>query len=211
MSDSEFADALLGHFLSWPVVVLVAILVFRVPLSERIRALRKAKVGDNELEFSETLREAEESVDSAIGEPPPATDSGGSRGPSEPRPDKPDPGVDSEADELLRKAEDNPSSSMLIAWERFVREQHELIQILRPSQRRRSPIAIAEELAGRNIVNHQYVAAVSDLRAMRNAIAHGEHVPTPGEAVTYVQLAEELRRFTEGARHRIQQAPRETD
>jgi hypothetical protein len=192
MTGLEFIDALVGHLLSWPVVVFVALLVFRRAITERIRALRIAKVGSNEFAFGDALRDLEGNVDGATG-----GQHGGTReGVGESREPTLETGP---KDDLLHDAEENPSSSILIAWERFVQEQGRLAEALNLPGRRQDASEVAKELARLGTANRQYIAAVQELRAMRNAVAHGAHVPTPGEAVTYVRLADELRRFAEVA------------
>jgi hypothetical protein len=42
------------------------------------------------------------------------------------------------------------------------------------------------------VIDKKLVAAVNDLRDLRNAVAHGAYNPTPGEALSFEETARRL-------------------
>ncbi|MFD6029832.1 hypothetical protein ACFWE5_03905 [Cellulosimicrobium funkei] len=186
MTGLEFVDSTIGHVLSWPVIVLVALLVFRKPIRKRIKAIRRAKVGAAEVEFTEKLRDTEENVEQVKSDPAAGP---GDESDSEEREDRA-----RQAEERIREAEENPSASVLLAWADFEREQRRVAHSLGISGRMDAR-TLEKELRKRGVGNDQYAEAVMDLRKMRNLVAHGEYEPSPGEAANYVQLSLELCRF----------------
>jgi hypothetical protein len=54
------------------------------------------------------------------------------------------------------------------------------------------PVAYMADLRRLDLVNDEFVKAVSELRDLRNRVAHGAHNPTPGEAVAYAESAQVL-------------------
>lgn len=183
MTGLEFLDSTIGHVLSWPVIVVAALLIFRKPLARRIAHLHRAKVGSAEIEFLDALRETEMNVSEIKTEHTAG--------------DLPDDNVrpDEKHENLVRATGDNPSGALLAAWARLeaaqrnLGERHGIVG-------RRNPIEIARHLYRQDIVNSAYLEAFEDLRRMRNLVAHGEYEPSPGESTNYIQLAQELTNAT---------------
>jgi hypothetical protein len=48
------------------------------------------------------------------------------------------------------------------------------------------------ELEQRAVINNEFAQAVDELRQLRNRVARGQHNPTSGEALAYVETAKEL-------------------
>lgn len=49
-----------------------------------------------------------------------------------------------------------------------------------------------QELEHRGVINKGFARAVTELRQLRNRVAHGQHNPTFGEALAYAETAKEL-------------------
>jgi hypothetical protein len=95
---------------------------------------------------------------------------------------------------LAREAEANPSYVVIAAWEQLDRAIGDLVGASLGSKdfRRRNPYMHLPELQQREVVNGDFSGAVTDLRHLRNRVAHGQHNPTSGEAVAYVESTKEL-------------------
>ena len=139
--------------------------------------------------FGETLAATEGSVDAAVegmDAGPKAVEGSGS-------------GSEDDRSTLLAKeAESNPSFSILSAYERLNGALGELVSSRLPvpdgGRRVTLPFQRLRDLQKNGVVNENFVSAVNQLRLLRNDVAHGQHNPSAGEAVAYVESAEELTR-----------------
>lgn len=61
MGTLEFIASVV-HSIAWPLALVVAILVFRRPLAERIRAIAKVSHGDTQVEFDQAARDVKASL-----------------------------------------------------------------------------------------------------------------------------------------------------
>ncbi|WP_159805945.1 hypothetical protein [Cellulomonas citrea] len=192
MDWREFVATLLGHVLSWPVVVLVLFLLFRKPVGELIQRVKRVEVAGQVVDFDQSLGRATELSAASVAL---AEDEKGKTGP--------EPGHSA-------RPEIEPTASVLMSWERLaanIRHLHESAGLeARPHS---SVIRLAGSLAGAGIVNDTFVAAVRELYFLRNAVAHGEHLPDAEEAKQYASAAEELARAAElFAGRQVRPAPR---
>jgi hypothetical protein len=164
------------------VIVLVIFLIVRKPVKELIPKLRSYEGLGQKLAFGEQLADAEETAAAAVGEADGPVESG------EPSP-------------LIREAEQNPSYVIISAWERLyasLRESAAGVARL-PTYKSSNAHEMAQALLSNEVVNAEFVRAVGELRNLRNRVAHGQHNPTPGEAITYAETVEELARAVEAA------------
>jgi hypothetical protein len=171
-----FASSLITSAL-WPIVVVVAIVVFRKPLAGLIGRTRRYEGLGQKLEFGPALAEAEDSVGKAIQNAPLAEKAGEVI---------PSP--------LVRQAEDNPSYVVVQAWEQLSSAIAEVVGTAFPGRKIAAWNATKDlpDLVRRELVNQDYVKAVIELRDLRNRVAHGQSKPTPGEAVAYAESAQVL-------------------
>lgn len=177
MNGLEFTSTLLTH-LFWPLVVAGAIWLFRKPLSELIGRVRRYEGLGQKLEFGERLAEAEDSVGKAVQE----THTASERAEIKPSP-------------LVREAEENPSYVVLQAWEQLSGAIADLAGVALPEptgRARQNSAQSLPDLRRREIVTADVVNAVTELRNLRNQVAHGQSKPTPGEAVAYAESAQAL-------------------
>jgi hypothetical protein len=93
--------------------------------------------------------------------------------------------------QLAEMATSNPSFVVIKAWEDLAAD---LIKTLRPNAEIRNPIYWLPELATDGHVSGSFPGAVLELMELRNNVAHGQHNPTAGEAVTYVESVRPPRR-----------------
>ena len=186
MDALMFVESLLGHVISWPMIVLVMFLIMRKPIRELIPRLKSGEILGAKATFSDELERTEKTADAAIGslpvEEPLAADS------------KP-----AEVDPLLREAEANPSYVLISSWERLKDNLVPNLVVLsgdynaaQQAQMQKKGLALLDEPKVHQVLGADFVAAVRGLNNLRNAVAHGKHNPTPGEAVTFSETANEL-------------------
>jgi hypothetical protein len=171
-----FASSLVTSAL-WPLVVVVAILVFRKPLAGLIGRTRRYEGLGQKLEFGVALAEAEDSVGRVLQDTPVA-----------------DKQPELEPSPLVEDAETNPSYVVLRSWEQLSEAIASLAEAALPDQRVRSWNAsrFLPQLQKREFLDDDYVSAATELRHLRNKVAHGESSPTPGEALAYADSARVL-------------------
>lgn len=200
MGAVEFFSRLIDNLLSWPVLILVIVLIFRRQIAGLIGRIRSYEGLGQKLTFGDQLAETEDSVDAAVESIASSPD--GTDAPTRPALDSADP--------LAREAEENPSFAVIQGWEGLSRSLQGLITTaLGPGRGTPKSIPRAtRELERAGIVNDRFVQAVEELRQLRNKVAHGQHNPSPGEAVAYVASARELSRAAETLSALERQRPR---
>jgi len=219
MTDAALAASLAGS-LAWPAVVAGVVIGFRKPLTKLIGRVKSAEVAGQKFKFGPQLEEAEDKSAAAFSDAPaqPAADEASSLGVfsrvfrqfnrydlwttiPEPRDETvaPTPFEQGEmarqaTNALAREAEANPSFTIIQAWDSLSQILFSYKDVVLPrEQRGRSSLASwLQEMEKQKEVTPSFVEAVKDVRRLRNAVAHGEHNPTPGEAVAYVDTVSKL-------------------
>ncbi len=176
MNAFQFTASLVAS-LSWPAVVLSAIVILRRPLSDLISRVRLYKGMGQEVTFGERLAAAESSVEQAM------------RSDSRVPRDQTDQGAAPSA--LVREAERNPSFVIIRAWEQVLDALAEVFAAAFPEEKKRRTEPLSD-LQKRRIASPDYFTAVRALRDLRNRVSHGQANPTPGEAITFAESAAEL-------------------
>ena len=206
MNNLAFIASVVGS-LAVPVTILVTLLVFRGPLGELLGRIISYEGLGQKVNFGQKLAGAEKSVSEAVAQ---AQESVGRTQLS---------AADTEkmaADRALRKitsternpddidlrraglvelaelATSNPSFVVIKAWEELEAALMELVEEAFPGARLVSPSLALPDLIKERHVNTSFANAVRELRGLRNDVAHGQHNPTAGEAVTYQESAREL-------------------
>lgn len=189
----EFAASVIGSLLSWPVVVLVLVLVLLKPIRGLIGRIKGAKGFGTELEFNQGLEEAEESIDVVLetapaplrGQPPLEV------GDEQPRANEPDA--------TLPDPSRDPTGAILASWNNLLAAVTDLQRANagrgRPSRNAR---IILDQLRRSDVVTKNFYDSALKLLELRNQVAHGEVVPTRGASLTYVERASQLERVTRG-------------
>jgi hypothetical protein len=208
MSVLEFISNLIDNLLSWPVILAGVLLFFRRPVAALLRSVSEWEGFGKHVKFGEQVAAAEEKVEDAAGAVEATTAEGGAVAPQEktgPR----------EADELALIADSNPSYAVLAAWEALegsilnlgetAFSEEYLGNRLSASEIKQAQRAVRtgnvrgvlRGLLQANVVSTDLGAAMNELRDLRNAVAHGAHNPTPGEALTIVESARKCREAVE--------------
>lgn len=98
--------------------------------------------------------------------------------------------------DVAQESEDNPSYVLLAAWERVMGAAADLAGAWSgagvPGPRSRSQGEMLNWMRKQRAVNEGVLDTLESLRQLRNAVAHGQHRPVPGEAVTYAEIAGEV-------------------
>jgi hypothetical protein len=196
MNVLSFTASLIAS-LSWPAVAIAAMLLFRRPLANLIARIRSYKGMGQEVEFGELLAVAEESAKQAIETA--AKTTGKSAEAEE---------MQGELSPLIQAAESNPSYVIIRAWEDVQASLADLAGIVFPGRAVRGfPSRLISDLESQDIgLPHKYFETVREFRDLRNRVAHGQHNPTPGEAITYAESADWLVRAARlGIEHYLSQ------
>ena len=185
---------------AWPTVALIALMIFREPLLERMRSLRSVTAGRFAAEFGDV----EPQVDEAIGAEAERAAAESSAGPEEPRTDK-SASVEFRIldgfQEIAIVADDNPSYAVVASWSLLERILSNYLEtVWEPSGARRpfprSGVTVLNELQRMHLLEPQTIEALGSLRRLRNEVAHGSINPEVGAATAYVQntsaLAEKI-------------------
>jgi hypothetical protein len=78
------------------------------------------------------------------------------------------------------------------AWEDLSNTLSTMVSAILPSAEVRNPIYWLPDLAKDGHISESFPSAVLELLELRNNVAHGQHNPTAGEAVTYVESVRRL-------------------
>lgn len=206
MNNLAFVASVVGS-LAIPVTILVALLIFRGPLTELLGRIISYEGLGQKVNFGQKLAGAEKSVIKAVAQ---AQESVGLPQLG---------GADAEqtvADhalwkitsteqnrhdidlrkagliELAELATSNPSFVVIKGWEDLEAALMRLVKEVFPGTREVNPLRRLPDLVKERYVDDSFVNAVRELRGLRNNVAHGQHNPTAGEAITYLESAREL-------------------
>lgn len=206
MSNLAFIASVVGS-LAIPVTVVVALLIFRGPLTELLGRIVSYEGLGQRVNFGQKLAGAEKSVSKAVvqaQETVGRTQVGSA--------DTERMSVDrslwkitsTELDpqeinlrnaglvELATLATSNPSFVVLRSWDDLETTLVSLVRSVFPETRNFKAVSRLPDLVKEEYVDQSFVNAVHDLRGLRNNVAHGQHNPTAGEAVTYLESTREL-------------------
>jgi hypothetical protein len=164
----------------WPAVVLAAVIIFRSPLKSLLGRVKSYEGPGGKVQFGDDLARAEIAIEEAV-----ANAGAGREGH--------DLTLEIENRPLALEAETNPSFVVLQSWEALNSVLADLIGEFLPGSRPgRGLLAGLYELQKQEVLAPGLVSAITELRDLRNAVAHGSHNPTAGEAVAYASAAQEM-------------------
>jgi hypothetical protein len=206
MNNLAFIASVVGS-LAIPVTVVVALLIFRGPLTELLGRIVSYEGLGQRVNFGLKLAGAEKSVSKAVvqaQETVGRTQVGSAETERTPV-DRSLRAITSTAlesqeidlwnaglVELATLATSNPSFVVLRSWDDLETSLTSLVRSVFPSTRDFKAVSRLPDLVKEGYVDQSFVNAVRDLRGLRNNVAHGQHNPTAGEAVTYLESAREL-------------------
>jgi hypothetical protein len=181
MNGFQFASSLVTG-LAWPLVVIVLVVLFRKHLADLIGRIKSYKGLGHELTFGDRLADAENSVEEAARNLPV---------------DKDEPKlIEVGSNPLMREAEANPSFVVISSWEQVFSAINDLVRAALGDKHVHGPrgftVSALRQLQENGLVSPEFVTATDDLADLRNKVAHGQHNPTPGEAITYARSAQVL-------------------
>lgn len=171
--------------IAWPLVIILAVLILRKPLSSLIPLLRKLKYKDFEAEFSKEVSELRHIVKKEIPSPP------------APVPTFKTPRA--VAEELQKLADLSPRSVVLEAWRDVestaieTAQRKELVIARTPHP---SPVTIGRTLAEAGVIDENQFEAFNMLRSMRNKAAHvDDFALDKDDALEYADMANKIALF----------------
>lgn len=189
MSGLQFT-AHLVHSVAWPLTVIALVLILRKPLTHLLERLRSGKGFGVELDFGARLGQAEEAVDKVVADAAEELSEQGA----------PEPAAPTEVPSHDPENVSDPSGTIIRAWEAYGRALTSVFaDVLGPRYRNRRlrQHEMVRMLRDIGLINDTFVESANQLRELRNDVAHGNHVPTPGEALAYESAALELSRAIE--------------
>lgn len=169
--------------LAWPVAVVVLVVLLRKPLSTALGTLRHIEAPGVKADFGAVVADAEDRSES-LKESLPAEAS------------ERVPGRQRETDHSTTH---DPSGVIIRAWQLLddeIVEYAKVAGVLRDGQHE-SVRNLVHRLQVAGSLERDATITLLELRDLRNRVAHGVHVPTPGEAITYDTTAENVRRYVQ--------------
>lgn len=186
----------LASSVAWPLAFVAAALLFRSEVKSLLGRIRTGEAFGTKFTFGDDLSRVEEVREQAEA----AADSlpTGKASAAEETGD-----MDADLIALALDADDNPSFSVIRAWDLANAEVGKAVDIAvtyalaahpEKAPRGRSPDGIVRWLAEIGVVPHAFNTSYVSLRALRNRVAHGQENPTAGEAVAYIESVDWLAR-----------------
>jgi hypothetical protein len=192
----QFASTVSGQLVSWPAVVIVAILVFRRQLSELIPKLRRFEGWGGSATFSEELAAAEDKASEVAAESAERSSNATLGQAPERTPEPPMTGAT-----LAQESSDNPAFVVLQAWKDLEADLTHTSRTVGVSQAwRQNAGRAARELHKRALVASDFASAVAELQRLRNRVAHDGYTPSPGQAISYLSAISSLKAALDFAR-----------
>jgi hypothetical protein len=162
----DFAELLKGiAAVLWPLVVVVAIIIFRKEVSALLARLRRAKFFGGELELDKSLDRLERTAEALEAESTPASDELESPGPGDP---------DDIVPKILEEASRSPKVALMLLSAELDRAVGELLASFGRHPFRPLPLRKGlEELAERTSLPEETLRALNQFSEIRNLIVHG--------------------------------------
>jgi hypothetical protein len=226
----EFFSHVIDNVLSWPVAIVVTVLILRKQLQDLFRTIENfvLRGAGWEVSFNRRLEKARENIAEVVKpseiEPtnlqPLPGKTGKRREPKEedeaPRPptrEAPDEDLNSSYLALInRVALSSPTQVILDAWYRIAYEVHQLAKAVDPDQVKvvtptlLDPMQTLVELADADIVPASLVAAVKHLHQLRNEVVHrsgADEKLSTEQVIAYITTASEIIDFLRQTRRRL--------
>lgn len=170
--------------LAWPVAVIVLAVLLKTPLSTALATLRHIEAPGVKADFGAVVADAEDRSESLKDSLPADVPASAAVEPDEGRHHAP--------------AHD-PSGVIIRAWQYLNDEVIKYARVsglLREGQSR-SVRFLIHSFQVNDLLDRDATITLLELRDLRNRVAHGAHVPTAGEAITYKTTAENVRRYVQ--------------
>jgi hypothetical protein len=206
VNNLAFIASVVGS-LAIPITVVAALLIFRGPLTDLLGRIISYEGLGQKVSFGQKLAGAEESVSRAVAQAKetaekPQIDRVATDNPVTERAlrevtstEQTKQDFDLKTAGLVQLAElatSNPSFVVIKAWEDLSAGLTAMVKAVLPDADVRSPIYWLPELAKGKHISKSFSSAAFELLELRNNVAHGQHNPTAGEAVTYVESVRQL-------------------
>jgi len=181
MNWLEFTSNIMDNVLSWPVAVLLIVLILRKQLRELFRTIENLvlEAGGTKLSVTRNLELAKEGIAAAKSE----TELGAQQ-----------------ENEYLRNqyeyisglAQRNPNSAIAEAYDRFIVEQVNRLAHDKGLPAAGNPRYLLKELNARGVVPDSIVDSARNLRIVHFEVTTGDRDASPREAAEYARIALEV-------------------
>jgi hypothetical protein len=186
----EFAANIIDNVLSWPVAVLLIVLLLRKQLRELFHTVENLVLehGGTRLSINRNLERARESVAAAKSD----------RELEAPKPDAAAEEAQYLADQYQhawKLARRNPLNAIEVAWDRLIAEQVRRLAHDRGLPPADDTMHQLKELNSLGVVNDAIVNSAKSLNAIRTQVEFAQIDPSPNEALEYVDVAWEVSNY----------------
>lgn len=170
--------ASLTESLAWPIAVILLAFIFRRHVAAALGRLTRVEGAGLKASFGSELAEVEEKTARVM------------------------TGAEAEVSSLTGlEAERDPSGVVLRGWASLEQEITRAVSSLADTGRssetlRRSPASLVREAKAVGLLeDEEVVETLGGLRHLRNRVAHGADIPTPGQAATYAQAVADMKSY----------------
>lgn len=189
MNILEFISKIIGE-ISWPITVVVLVIILRKNIAELLTSLTKLKFKDLEIDFQRLAESA--------GKLPPA------------QPPPPDEKPVSRAiyasfeDQIFDVVERAPSAAILLAWasvETSMSSAVARMAISAEPPQYRSPVHNLEQLQKYTELSQEVAHTINEMRMLRNKVAHDEKQRiriSQDSALSYAETAIRITKYLNG-------------
>lgn len=171
--------------LAWPLVFLVAVVLFSDEIRSLLRRIRTGKVLGTEWDFGEGIEKAE-TARAQASVATPRTERLNASGVA----------ADDKMADLVLATATNPSYAVIATWEMLLASVDDFLRVaLSENDKAWLPkgpgnqSAALQRLKKRGLLDGPTLEMFEALRALRNHVAHGHSNPTQGEAAAFIENA----------------------
>lgn len=189
MNILEFISKIIGE-ISWPITVVVLVIILRKNIAELLTSLTKLKFKDLEMDFQ---RLAESAAKLPPAQPPPPDEKPVSRAI-----------YASFEDQIFDVVERAPSAAILLAWASVETSMSSAVAgmaISAEPPQYRSPVHNLEQLQKYTELSQEVAHTINEMRMLRNKVAHDEKQRiriSQDSALSYAETAIRITKYLNG-------------
>jgi hypothetical protein len=205
MTGLEFASGIIDNIFSWPVAVLLIVLILRRQLAEMFRTVESfvVEAGGTKFSFNRNLERAKENLVEAQRTLPPTKPTEGDEETREEQARY----LNSQLAYALSFAEDDPRSTVMEAWNRLIVEQVNKVARdmgLPPSR----TVDLLKKLKSLGAVNDEIWDSIRYLNDIDVDVSAAKMEPTPDQARAYAEVARDVAEVLSRLRDGEKQSPK---
>jgi hypothetical protein len=197
MTGLEFIAGIIDNIFSWPVAVLLIVLILRKQLAELFHTVESfvVEAGGTRVSFNRTLERAKEGLAEAKRALPPTKRADLDEAESQ----DDDHYFDSQSLYALDYSQEDPEYAVVAAWERLIVEQVRRLAHVMGLSPSGTP-ELLRELKSLGVINDDIWNSVKYLNDLHVFASRGKITPTPSQAIEYIQVARDMARYLNSLR-----------